>query len=159
MKRVKLSAMMFLQFMMLVPVIVRKFGYRNAMALALGALAFRYLCFGASAVLGWSALDFGGILVHGLVFGLLIVGSQMYVDELAPKALRNQAQGLVNLLTAGVGVFASNVLFDAVLKRSTDPSGTHSWPVAFGLALALAVAVGLLMRAFLRPRDSHGDSR
>lgn len=146
-------------FMLLVPVIVRKFGYRNAMALALGALAFRYLCFGASAVLGWSALDFGGILVHGLVFGLLIVGSQMYVDELAPKALRNQAQGLVNLLTAGVGVFASNALFDAVLKRSTNPSGTHSWTGAFGLALALAVAVGLLMRAFLRPRDSHGDSR
>ncbi len=142
-------------FMLLVPVIVRRFGYRNAMALALGALTFRYACFGAAAAFGWHALDFGGILIHGLIFGLLIVGSQMYVDELAPKELRNQAQGLVNLLTAGAGVFASNALFDAVLKKSATSAGTHVWTSAFALAAGLAALVGLLMKRFLKP-DERG---
>lgn len=145
-------------FMLLVPVIVRKFGYRNAMVIALGALTFRYVCFGAAAAFGWHALDFGGILIHGLIFGLLIVGSQMYVDEVAPKELRNQAQGLVNLLTAGAGVFASNALFDTVLKKSATSTGAHAWTAAFGLAAALAVLVGLLMRRFLKP-DGRGLKR
>ena len=139
-------------FMLLVPVIIGRFGYKKAMMIALAALALRNLCFfGATQGSAFAFLDFGGILIHGLIFGILIVGSQMFIDEVAPKELRNQAQGLVNLLTAGVGVFASNFLFDAVLSRSVAP-GAHNWPVAYVVAIALssiafvAVAAGFKTR-------------
>ena len=46
------------------------------------------------------------------------------VLALAVLALRNQAQGLVNLILAGVGVFASNFIFHAILKSSSPTPWT-----------------------------------
>ena len=138
-------------FMLLVPVIIGRFGYKKAMMIALGALAFRNACFWGAASGGPVALDFCGILIHGLIFGLLIVGSQMFIDEVAPKDLRNQAQGLVNLLTAGLGVFASNFLFDAVLAYGAAP-GAHAWPQAYLLALVLAFLAFFAVAARFRTK-------
>ena len=137
-------------FMLMVPWILRRFGFRKALAVALAALVFRNVCFLLSASCGWAVLDFGGILVHGLVFGILIVGSQMFIAEEAPPDLRGQAQGLVNLITAGAGVFVSNALFDAVLKGGSG--GMHAWPTAYALAIGLS-AVFLVLTLLLFPAD------
>ena len=103
-------------FMLLVPLIFRRIGYRRSIVLALAVLALRNIFFAVSSAYGFAALDFCGIVVHGLIFGLLVVGAQMFVDEVAPPELRNQAQGLVNLILAGVGVFAYAV-DDCLFRR------------------------------------------
>lgn len=141
-------------FMLLVPVIVKKFGYKWALVIALSALAFRNASFACSSAFGWAACDFGGILVHGLIFGLLIVGSQMYIDEVAPKELRNQAQGLMNLLTAGVGVFLSNGIFETVLKRGAA-EGACNWTTAYIVAFAVAAFGALVTACCFKTRPVH----
>ena len=65
----------------------------------------------------------------------------MRVRELAPPELRGQAQGLVNMITAGLGVFGSNALFNAVLGSAVP----HRWPQAYALAIFLSVAVALAL--------------
>ena len=130
-------------FILLVPLIFRKVGYRGGIVLALLALVFRNASFALSSAFGLSAFNFSAILIHGLIFGLLVVGSQMFVDEVAPPELRNQAQGLVNLLTAGVGVFASNVIFDTILGTATPTPWTLAYIVSGSVAL-VAAAFGLV---------------
>ena len=139
-------------FMLLIPVILKKFGYKWAMVIGLCALTFRYACFYGSAAAGMAALDFGGILVHGLIFGLLIIGAQMYVDDFAPPELRNQAQGLVMLITGGIGVFASNFVFQKLLDANVREGGGHNWSAPFLVALVAAVVLTALMAICFNPK-------
>lgn len=148
-------------FMLLIPVLLKKFGYKWAMVIGLGALVFRYACFYGSAAFGLAWLDFGGILVHGLIFGLLIIGAQMYVDNFAPVELRNQAQGLVMLITGGVGVFASNFVFqkllDAnVIKKVVEGKEVvlHNWSQPFLIALIAALVLTVLMATCFNPKKA-----
>ncbi|MBQ6137329.1 MAG: MFS transporter [Kiritimatiellae bacterium] len=141
-----------LGFMLVLPFILRRCGYKRSMVLGLGVLAARYGFFLAGAATGVHAFDFCGILLHGLIFGILIVGAQMYAAESAPEELRNQAQGYVMLLTAGVGGFLSVGVFDAILSANTLPDGAHDWTVPFAVALAVSLAAAALMALCFRPR-------
>lgn len=137
-------------FMLLVSIIISRLGYRGAMCIGLGALAFRNLSFAISSFFKLSQFDFGAILVHGLIFGLFIVGAQMFVAENAPKELRNQAQGLMNLITAGVGVFASNFVFHFVLGAN------YRWTLAYVTALIISLVGMLAASILLQGRKGKG---
>lgn len=140
-------------FMLLVPVIVGRFGYRWAMVIGILAVSFRYLCFLGAVESGFAAGDFGGILVHGLAFGILCIGSQMFVAESAPPELKNQAQGLIMLLTTGIGVFLSNFIFHRILEKSVvsaDPL-RHDWSKPYMTALVMTLVLAAATAVFFRP--------
>jgi nucleoside transporter len=141
-------------FMLLIPVILKKAGYKWAMVIGLAALTFRYGAFylGATGIL--PAGDFGGILIHGLIFGLLIVGAQMYVDAKAPSELRGQAQGLMGLVMFGLGTIVSNNVFDRLVKASAKADGSHDWSKPYLVALVLSAALMVTMALlFPKPDD------
>jgi nucleoside transporter len=140
-----------LLFMLSVPLILRRTGYKGAMVIGVGALVFRYLAFWCGARYGWTPGDFAGILVHGLVFALLVIGSQMYVDAVAPAALRTQAQGLVTLLMFGAGTVLSNFVFEQILAATARPSGGHCWSTPYLVALILSAVVTAAMAFLFRP--------
>jgi nucleoside transporter len=96
--------------MLLVPLALAKFGVKRTMVFGLLALVIRYLLFLGGDKFGesWHWMYFGAILVHGVIFGFFFVGGQVYVDKRAPKELRAQAQGLLFLITFGVGLLAGN---------------------------------------------------
>jgi MFS family permease len=130
------------------------------MAIGLSALAFRNASFAVSSHFGIAAFDFGAILVHGLIFGLFIVGAQMYVAENVPERLRSQAQGLMNLMTAGIGVFASNIVFNFILGGASG--GARNWTRAYLVAFALSVvgiAAALLLLKGRGDAAEKGDGR
>jgi len=140
-----------LGFMLVVPLIVKRFGYRKAMVIGMSALALRYALFSLSVATGCHVFDFGGILIHGLIFSLLLIGAQMYVEDHAPAALRNQAQGMILLMTTCLGAFASVFVFDRVLSANLLANGLHDWLVPYLVAFALACLSAVAM-AFARKR-------
>ena len=94
-------------------------------------------------------------MIHGLIFGILIVGIQMHMAEIAPAELRNQAQGFVMLLTAGVGYFLSVGLFRVVLKASELPTGKIDWTIPFMTAFLIAVASCILFGFFYKNKSKN----
>ena len=142
-------------FMLMVPFIVRKLGYKWALVTGMGAVMFRYAAFLTAVKFGFAAGDFAGILIHGLAFGILCVGAQMYIDGAAPAELKNQAQGLVMLLMNGVGIFLSNLIFDRILGANViaaDPV-RHDWTVPYASAFLLAFAIAVAFAVAFNPKQ------
>lgn len=138
-------------FLLLVPFAVRRFGYRAAFAAGFFFLALRYALFDVAAKYGCEVGIFGGILVHGLIFGLIVVVGQMYMGEYAPPELRNQAQGLAILLTSGLGIFASNAVMHPVMASQVQADGSHAWTVPFAVAFLSAAVLAFCAALFFRP--------
>jgi nucleoside transporter len=140
-----------LVFMLLIPVILKKAGYKWGMVIGLLALVFRYGAFYLGASAGTQAGDYAGILIHGLIFGMLIVGSQMYVDAAAPAELRGQAQGFIGLIMFSLGTFLSNFVFDKLLAASATADGLHNWTQPYLVSLGIALILAVLMAVAFKP--------
>ena len=146
-------------FMLMVPFIVRKLGYKWALVTGMGAVMFRYAAFLTAVKFGFAAGDFAGILIHGLAFGILCVGAQMYIDGAAPAELKNQAQGLVMLLMNGVGIFLSNLIFDRILGANViaaDPI-RHDWTVPYVSAFFLAFVIAVAFAVVFNPKQASKE--
>ena len=146
-------------FMLMVPFIIRKCGYKWALVLGMGAVMFRYAAFLVAVKFGFAAGDFAGILIHGLAFGILCVGAQMYIDGEAPGGLKNQAQGLVMLLTNGVGLFLSNFVFHLILGANVTAADPvrHDWTVPYATAFLLAFAIAVAFAVAFNPKQTNKE--
>ena len=145
-------------FTLLLASAIRKIGAKNAMMTGLAALTLRYVFFW----MGGAAGVYGGILIHGLIFGFLYVGAQIYVDTKAEASMRAQAQGFINFAVFGLGAFFANFIsrsfIDKLRVTSTGAAGAVSndwndiWLVAIGVSLLLLFIFG----CFFRPDKKGG---
>jgi len=95
-------------FMLLVPVALKFMGLKWTMIAGLAAMLVRYAAFMLGGSYEMNSLYFVGILVHGIIFGFFYVGGQIYIDRKAPKEMKAQAQGLIFLVSFGVGLLIGN---------------------------------------------------
>jgi nucleoside transporter len=92
-------------FMLLMPFFFVRLGVKWMLAVGMGAWVLRYALFalGAPAEVSWMIL--AGIALHGICYDFFFVTGQIYVDKKSTPDIRGQAQGLIVLLTYGVGMF------------------------------------------------------
>ena len=92
-------------FMLLMPLFFARLGVKKMLAVGMVAWIARYALFavGAPAAIAWMMI--GGIVLHGICYDFFFVTGQIYTDHVAPKEIRSQAQGLLAMLTLGLGMF------------------------------------------------------
>jgi len=140
-------------FMLLIPLVIKRFGIRKVMILGLVALLIRYVSLYFGGVLNQQWLFYLGILVHGLIFGFFYVGGQIYINQRTPDALKSQAQGFIFLVTFGLGLLAGNLIDGRIISLFTDNSTgirVYNWDTIWGItsifSLALLVAFIVLFK-------------
>lgn len=92
-------------FMLIMPVFFARLGVKWMLAVGMLAWVVRYGLFalGAPDEIRWMII--GGIVLHGICYDFFFVTGQIYTDQVAPKHLRAQAQGMLVLFTLGLGMF------------------------------------------------------
>ncbi len=156
-------------FMLIMPLCFARLGVKWMLAIGMLAWVLRYGLFsqawdaGGGEHVKWMVL--AGIVLHGICYDFFFVTGMIYVDKFAPANIRGQAQGLLVLVTQGLGMFIGAQVFGSLAAKYT----TKSAPGVEALAwkpfwFVPCVAAGVIMVVFIalfregRGRDTNGGA-
>ena len=146
-------------FLLLMPFFFKRFGYKVMLMIGMACWAARYVLFmyGNPSELVW--MLYGGIILHGICYDFFFVTGQIYVDERAPKHIKNAAQGLITFATYGVGMFIGSWLSGVVAEYYTvsDPVSSdplYQWDSIWLVPAILAGVVLVLFTIFFREKSA-----
>ncbi|SVD18721.1 uncharacterized protein METZ01_LOCUS371575, partial [marine metagenome] len=143
-------------FMLLLPIMLKKLGYKNTIFLGILAWVSRYFFLGGSvdSIALQAPLIFGAILLHGICYDFLFIAGQLYVDDEANPRIRAACQGFIAFILWGVGAFVGTMLAGKVLAmyETTNAAGetvhdwANIWPVPAWLSLGVLVVFFVFFR-------------
>lgn len=144
-------------FLVITTTILVKSGIKKTLIFGIIALLVRYICFyfGAETDMQW--FYYIGIVVHGLIFGLFYVGGQVYTDNVAPREMKAQAQGLLFFLVWGVG-FLIGTLWNGWLIGLFRVDGKCDWPVLFIISSICTFIILILFVFAFKPVSLKTDN-
>jgi len=132
--------------LLLLSVVLRRFGLKFTFGLGVAAWLVRYLIFAGGAPWQWIL---GGIALHGICHVCMIIVIQIYLDAECPPDLRNSVQNLFSFLTLGVAMPIGLLLSQPLIRMCTtiDPDGRAivNFPRVF---LAGSLVLTVLMIAY-----------
>ena len=137
-------------FMLLMPFFFARLGVKWMLGMGMLAWVARYLLFalGAPASVTWMII--GGIALHGICYDFFFVTGQIYVDKKSTSDIRGQAQGLIVLVTYGVGLFIGAQVAGQVYNSfvgNADGLSLVQWQDFWYLPAAFAAGVLLFFVA------------
>ena len=151
-------------FLFLLPVMLKRLGYKVTITIGILAWAARYFMLARSVDQAQLAtiLIYGAILLHGVCYDFLFIAGQLYVDSESNERIRGAAQGFIAFILWGVGAFVGTTLAGAVLSayEVVDAAGvkTHAWETIWSLPAWGAVGVLAVFLLFFREKRGGRDS-
>jgi len=139
-------------FMLLMPFFFRRLGIKKMLLIGMAAWALRYGLFAA----GETWMLYAGILLHGICFDFFFVTGQIYVDRRAGAEIRASAQGLVALLTYGIGALLGAKISGRVVEHFTTDTG-HQWRDIWPLPAVMALVVLVLFALLFTEKNKEED--
>jgi nucleoside transporter len=139
--------------MLLMPFVLRRLSVKNTLIMGLLAWSARYILLAYGNPFSGLWMFYLAILLHGLCYDFFFMTGQLYTDQEAPAHLRSAAQGLITLLTYGVGMLIGSLVSGRAIDYFTDEVGgvlTRNWQ-SFWISSALtAFLILLLVAIFFR---------
>ena len=148
-------------FMLLMPFFFRRLGVKWMLFVGMAAWVLRYVLFAVAAPdqVVWMIL--GGIALHGVCYDFFFVTGQIYVDKKSTAAIRGQAQGLLVLVTYGVGMLIGAQVAGAVYNGflgSAEGLTLGQWQDFWIVPALFAAAVAVFFALAFRDRVPTDDA-
>jgi MFS family permease len=113
---------------------------------------------GAPDAVTWMIL--GGIALHGICYDFFFVTGQIYVDKKATTDIRGQGQGLIVLVTYGVGMLIGAQVAGQVYNGflgTQDALTLSQWYDFWWIPAIFAAAVMVFFLIFFNDRVVEGE--
>lgn len=139
-------------FMLLIPFFFRRLGVKWMLMMGMLAWVARFALFGTAAIPQTYVLIMIGILIHGICYDFFFVTGQIYIDKKTSPAIRGQVQGLLVLLTQGVGFLLGTQISGWYINANgengvlTAPGWQKFWYLFAGATLVFAILFFLLFK-------------
>jgi nucleoside transporter len=142
--KMTLGQMSEIAFMVLLPVLLAKWGVRRILLAGMLAWSLRYMLFAFGDTGAGLWMLYGGILLHGICYDFFFVTGQIYVDQQAGEKIRAAAQGFITLVTQGLGYLIGSWVSGVVVQSHALQAG-HDWR---GIWLVPAVGALVILGVF-----------
>jgi nucleoside transporter len=139
-------------FMLVMPLFFARLDVKKMLLAGMLAWVVRYGLFALGAPDGTLWMILAGIALHGICYDFFFVTGQIYVDKETPVAIRGQAQGLLILVTQGLGMLVgaqvSARLFRLLVEGQADAmlAWQHYWLVPCIAAAVIMVVFACLFK-------------
>jgi len=149
-------------FLFIMPWFFLRFGVKKMLMMGLVAWIARFVCFSFGV---WQSptwvLVFLGLLLHGPCFDFFFVTGQLYTDHKASRDIQAQAQGLITLLTFGLGWFVGSMLAGRVVDAYAlhDAAGQvigHQWQTIWLIPIGIVAGIIVIFGLFFRDQSRVG---
>jgi len=136
---------------------LRKYGMQRTMTLGIVAWPLRYIIFFIGTP---SWLVIASLALHGFCYVFFFTAAYIYVDTIAPKDIRNSAQGLIAMIILGVGSYVGSLFVGWIqtlfTSTSVDAAGlvvkTINWRGIFLVPTALTLVCLVVFLALFREK-------
>ena len=156
-------------FMLLMPLLFVRWGVKWMLAAGMFAWVVRYALFALAAPASVTWMIVAGVALHGICYDFFFVTGQIYVEKKSTPAVRGQAQGLLVLVTYGVGMLIGAQVAGAVYNSflaGRDALPLAEWTQFWWIPAAFAGAVLVLFILLFNDRvdrtatsvDPSGDA-
>ena len=143
-------------FMLVIGVLLRRFGIKTILLVAMLAWAARYFLFGMGDASAGIWMIYAGLLLHGVCYDFFFVSGQIYVDQQAGPRIRAAAQGLIALVTLGLGMFVGAYVSGKVVDLYAIEGGGHDWTAIWRIPALGALVIFALFALLFKPNKvSH----
>lgn len=142
-------------FMLLMPFFFIRLGVKWMLGVGMFAWVIRYVLFAAGATdqVTWMILT--GIALHGICYDFFYVTGHIYVDMKSTDKIRGQAQGLLVLLTYGVGMLIgaqlAGITYNGLLGNASSMT-LYNWQSFWILPAILAAIVLTIFMIFFNEK-------
>lgn len=142
--------------MLLVGAVMMRFRVKSVLLWALGLSVLR---FGMSAYAGLSGSihwHIGGIALHGMCYTFYFITAQVFLDRRVDPGMRGQAQGLLALVSSGLGPLVGAMLCGWLRNTCVTPDG-RGWMEFWSILSAMIAGCFVIFAMFYRglgKRDS-----
>lgn len=139
--------------MLVLGALMSRYRIKTMLLWALGLCAMRY---GMSAVAGWCgniAWHIGGIAFHGVCYTFYFITSQVFLDRRVDPDVKGQAQGLLSMVSSGIGPLLGALLCGWLRHTVVKPDGT-GWDVFWAI---LGAIIALCFVVFALCYRGNGD--
>ena len=136
-------------FMLLMPLFFRIFSIKSMLMIGMLAWVVRYFLFAHGEL--W--LLYTGIILHGICYDFFFLTGQIYIDRRVGKNLRSSAQGLMALLTYGIGMLGGAKISGYVVNYF-QIGGGHNWMMIWLCPAFMALFVFSLFALLFKERHN-----
>jgi nucleoside transporter len=155
-------------FMLIMPLCFARLGVKWMLLVGMIAWIARYGLFAfawddspQASHVAWMVLV--GVLLHGICYDFFFVTGQIYVDQKAGPKVRGQAQGLLVLVTQGLGLGIGALVIGSIVDANTtkDAQGlvlSKDWQTIWLIPCAMAFAIAIIFFIFFRDKRSAATS-
>jgi NHS family xanthosine MFS transporter len=138
-------------FILAIPFFMRRFGIKTVMLMSLGAWVLRFGFFGIGnpgTGMIWLTLS---MIIYGMAFDFFNISGSLFIEQETPAKFRASAQGMLMMVTNGLGAIIGNYSAEWVINSHTTGQVTD-WPLCWFIFAGYAAVIGILFAIFFREK-------